>query len=191
MGDNGIQETNFFDCVWSADHHGESDTGKVRLNQKLFLAELSRNVYKFESKLNAGQEPSSGKYVELVKLVKFLAKYVNVECLRTAPKDRVIAAGAGMDAKYALSFDFDFIDEHAFQNYKLFNKLTLNPNVSLLIGGLSNEREVFQTELMNRFYVDQFNAPVVPKQEIIEYIKRSGILSTGDCLIGSLEKLSL
>ena len=130
-----------------------------------------------ESRLETGQE--SGEMLELVKLIRFLTRYVDVECVRLAPKERVIAAGAELSPNCEFYFDSDFIREEDFLSYKLFDKLNLNPNVSLLIGGLNLDKGHFQADLMQRFYKDQFNAPVVPKQEIIEYTISSDVLTTG------------
>lgn len=157
-------------------------TGKYRLNKRLLQSELLRNLYTEESKLESDERFLNRDYVDkqLVKLVQFLSKYVSVECLQTATMEQLIEAGAMMNGRYQTYYDFDFIDQDAYLNYKLFNKLKLNPNVSLLFGGLAIDRDGGEERrLMDKYPTGRFNAPLISKEETIEIIKSSGILSTG------------
>ena len=157
--------------------------GQYFLKEKFFLTELNKYFYRFESKMNAGLDNlNKDDYIarDVLKLTRFLSKHiVDTECLQNLAKEKVIE----VDERYLHIFfkdyyDFDFVDTEAYLNYKLFNRLNLNPNVNILAGGVSNEKGSVGLFLKDKYYTDQFNAPLIPKEDVKELIKQLGYLKT-------------
>lgn len=72
---------------------------------------------------------------DVLSLTKFLSKHaVDLECLETVPAERITKLKT--NPKLLLYYDEDFIDRSAFLDYRLYNRLDLNPNLHLLIGTL-------------------------------------------------------
>ena len=169
----------------------EKRGGGHYLKGELFAAELTRNWYRFESKLEAGNNLEKDDYIDrdLIQLVKLLSKYVDVACLQRLPMERLMEMEESTNADWAIYYDFDFIDTESYLNYKLFNKLDLNPNVNILAGLVSEEQGaglyflLEDKKLLRKYYTDQFNAPVIPKEDCKQIIKDSNILQTGEFLI--------
>ena len=115
---------------------------------------------------------------DLLKLTEFLFELlVDPECLQTLPPERIDQ----LDMNYTYShdrltfvYDFDFISTETYLSYKLFNKLTLNPQLNLLIGGLPSEDCSAAQLYTAKYYTDQFNAPVMSKSEAADAIRNYG-----------------
>ena len=134
---------------------------------------------------------------DLLTLTKFLSKNaVDLQCLENVPAERI--THLIVNPKLLLYYDDDFFDRSAVVDYKLYNRLNLNPNLRLLIGTLKvssypeasvkqsmlasnlNNSNLFyhQNEECNsihwfndKYYTDQFNAPVMPKEAAKEFIR--------------------
>ena len=147
------------------------------LEEAHLLTELNKNLYKFESKLNFKDDIDK----DLIRFIKFASKHViDLNCLQQLPMEKVINVSDVFDNfNWQAYQDLDFIDKKTYLDYKLFNKLDLNPNVNILIGGLSNEKCQPAISSIDKYYTDQFNAPFIPKEDAKELIKNSNILKTG------------
>lgn len=156
------------------------------LKASLFVAELKRNWYNFESKLEASSNLEKDDYIDpdVVELIRVLSKYVDVDCLQRLPIERLIEVEASSDPDWSIYYDLDFIDTEAFFEYKLFNRLKLNPKVNILTGIILEERgaEAFLL-IKDKYYYDQFSAPAIPKEDAQELIKDFGQLKTGELLV--------
>ena len=135
------------------------------LNKNSLLREL-KELTKNDGRLEEGC------CVELLELVRFLSKSVDAACLQRLPSSQIINVSSAYTAtKWSIYFDDDFISADAYQDYKLYKKLNLNPNVNLLIGNLVGESYSETFWLPGQYYTDQFNAPVIEKTEMIEILK--------------------
>lgn len=157
---------------------------KQILKKKPFLAELEKNLKKLFTKLKDAIDNIGLDYdfnENLLKLVKYLSKKaVDIDCLQQLPAKRIVDANLlYTDNLWSYYFDFDFIDTEAYLNYKLFNKLSLNPKINLLIGAVSDEECSSKFILKDIFPTDKFNAPKIPKKEAQKIIKASSRLLTG------------
>ena len=152
------------------------------LRTQLFVTELHRNWYGFESKLVAGHNLEKDDYIDgdVVQLIKLLSKYVDVDCLQGLPMERLIEVEASTNPDWSMYYDLDFIDAQAYLDYKLFNRLNLNPKVNILAGIVLEETggEAFFL-IKDKYFMDQFNPPNIPKENSKELIKESNILKTG------------
>ena len=155
-----------------------SISGEYFLKQKLFLSELIKNSYNFESKLIV--ENDSIDY-DVLELLRFLSKYaVDLDCLQNLPLQKIISLNESYTTdNWNYYYDFDFINIKSYLDYKLFNSLNLNASVNILIGHLSDEKCSCEITLKDKYYTDQFNAPLIPKEDAKELIKNSNILKTG------------
>lgn len=157
---------------------------KQHLKEQFFIEELHRNWYRFDSKLDADDYLNRDKYIDrdLIELVKFLShSAIELDCIEQLKTDEI----AKIDFKYvevrwSFYYDFDFIDEDAFLDYKLFNKLNVNPKLNLLIGGITDEKCDIHLKMMKEYPFDQFNAPIISKKDAQEIIKNMSILRTGN-----------
>ena len=152
---------------------------RYSLKKEILLENLLKIHHKFsQSKLVPNKEN-----IDLSELVRFLAKHVDVACLQRLSKEQVAnVSSMYMDAKWSYYVDNDFIRADTYYDYKLFNKLDLNPNLNLLIGNVIEEDQSDTLWLLDtdRYYSDQFNPPVIPKEEIIEIIaKNLSFLTSG------------
>ena len=108
---------------------------------------------------------------DLLQLVSFLSKRVDVACLQRLPTEQISTMNSAyVNSLWAYYVDFDFITADAYQDYKSFNKLDLNSNLNLLIGNLIGESYSDALWLWDEHYTDQFNPPVVEKTEITQII---------------------
>lgn len=172
--------------------------GRLRLKQKMFISRLKRNWFKTDTRLKsrAGHLEledyvNSDSYIEqdVLKLLKWLIKYsVDYECLRRASIEEIISLNPiHHNRGWQIMYDDDFLDRETYLEYKLFNKLNLNPKVNLLIGGLSAEK--YEFSLKDEYYTDQFNAPQIPKEDAKEWIRnyvdlfRGGIILKMNCAL--------
>ena len=121
---------------------------------------------------------------DLLRLISFLSKRIDVACLQRLPTDQIINVNvAYLEQLWSYYVDFDFVDADAYQDYKLFNKLDLNPNLNLLIGNLVVEQHADVLSLRQDHYSDQFNAPVIEKAEMVEmFPTKSNFLASGKFL---------
>ena len=121
--------------------------------------------------------------LKIIELIKFLtkSKIVNLKCLENIDSKKIIRIRCKYDYFYAY-YDFDFIDEDAYLNFKLYNKLTTNPKLNLLIGNVVDEDSPCGNGCYkpnDKYYVDQFTAPIISKEKAKEFIKNSSILFKG------------
>ena len=155
---------------------------KAPLKQRLLLSDFSNDKLRFPFRLNA-DNIDKDEYIDkdILELIKFLSKNaVDLECLQNLTTEQII----GVDKIYTgpswtIYYDFDFINKKAYLDYKLFNKLDLNPNLNLLIGTTEEETCKKYFPFIKNYPNDQFNAPVLHKNEAKEIIKNTSILSTG------------
>lgn len=166
-----------------------SENGKYHLKTNHFLKKATDNLKLFEDEMVEGFDRIiTDEQIDrnILKLIKFLFKYVvDLECLYNLSTEQIINVDRKhLNEFWAHYYDMDFIDTEAFLNYKLFNKLNLNPKLNLLIGTLEMEHcsKVF-TIVKDPFYVDQFNALDLPKDYTRELIKNSPYLRTSKLFI--------
>ena len=152
------------------------------LREQFLFNELHK--YHFESKLNAGTDYiEKDDYIDkdILLLVRFLSRIaVDLNCLEKLSTQQIMnIKGDYTNILWSIYYDGDFIDEEAYLNYKLFNKLNLNPKINLLIGGVKEENYDLYMKYTDRYPNDQFNAPAIPKQDAKEIIKSMPLLTTG------------
>ena len=154
--------------------------GKVVLRKKLFISKLRKNWFKTDTRLKArfGQlaqddcvDPDSYIDEDVLRLLKWLVKRtVDYDCLQKASIEQIIALDPiHHNRGWQIMVDDDFLDQKTYLDYKLFNKLDVNPKLNLLIGGLSSEK--YEFSLRNEYYTDKFNAPQIPKEDAKEWIR--------------------
>lgn len=152
---------------------------KYLLKKELFLRELTANHNKIKSKLTDENDKDDFLDFKVSRTAFFLSKYsVDLNCLQNLPTERVI----DVDDSYITLFskdhyDLDFTDTETYLDYKLFNKLNLNPNVNILSGVMANEACSDGLFLKNKYYTDQFNAPKISKEDTKELIKELDFLN--------------
>lgn len=151
------------------------------LELNFFLFELSKNYEKFKSNLKTNKRDKANYLDEdLVNLIKFLSKYaVDEECLQNLSMQQLIDVDKSLfNQESSFYFDFDFFDTEAYLNYKLFNKINLNPKINILIGFLSDE-QCSQGLLFKEIYPnDKFNPPAMPKNHAKKLIRGLGLLTS-------------
>lgn len=161
---NGRLKRRFFDFY----------EGKYHLKSDLFITELRKNLMKTDKKLKKQINYVNDDYIErdVLELAKHLSKLiVDIKCLEQVTIEQMISLDPiHYDRGWQIMYDFDFIDQATYLNYKLYDKLNVNPEVNLLIGGLVNEK--YELPLKEKYYTDQFNAPVVPKEDAKESIAK-------------------
>lgn len=113
-------------------------------NEKSFYTELDKSFKKLAKKIKQRQTPFKSEELidkNLLKVVKYLSKYaVDLECLRNLTPEQITSLdGSHNQVQWQMYYDFDFIDTGSYIDYKLFNKLNFNPNLNLLIGGVSGK----------------------------------------------------
>lgn len=148
-----------------------------RLQKSRIMDELLKNWYVFRHpRLREKPKQLDETYLDsdLLKLTEFLFEsLVDQECLQNLPPERIDQLHQNFTYsanRFTFCYDFDFISTETYLNYKLFNKLTLNPQLNLLIGGVLTE-DCSATQLFSdKYYADQFNAPVMSKREAAEII---------------------
>ena len=186
--------TNYSDSAIDVDRLGERIKSRFferrddqhYLKTALFVKELKKNWYEFESKLVAGSNLEKDDYIDpdVVELIGLLSKYVDADCLQRLPMEKLIEVEASAEQEWSIYYDLDFIDAEAYFEYKLFNRLKLNPKVNILAGNVLEEtggEAFFLTK--DKYYYDQFNAPNIPKEDAKELIiKKSIKLKTGEFL---------
>lgn len=150
----------------------------VRLRKETFMEQLRKNWYLgMQSKLRETPRQLDYGYLDgdILKLTEFLAEHlVDRQCLERLPAERIDGLHSNYtdsDDRFPFCYDFDFISTETYLNYKLFGKLTLNPQVNLLIGGLYAEDCKAASLFKDKYYVDQFNAPVMPKTDAWQFIR--------------------
>ena len=160
------------------------------LREKFLFDELKKNWLRFESKLNTGRDYlEKDDYIDkdILLLVRFLSRNaVDLDCIEklSAQQIRNIKGGYIND-NWSFYYDDDFIDEKAYLNYKLFNKLNLNPKINLLIGSIKEENFDQYMKYIDKYPNDQFNAPAIPKDDAKELIKNMSILTTGNSFLNN------
>lgn len=158
----------------------EETDGRLRLKKKLFISKLKKNWFKTDTRLKTrlghlelDDYVNSDSYIEkdVLKLLKWLVKYsVDHECLQAATIEEIISLNPiHHNRGWQIMYDDAFLDEATYLEYKLFNKLNLNPKLNLLVGGLSAEK--YEFSLKDEYYTDQFNAPQIPKEDAKEWIR--------------------
>ena len=160
------------------------DDERQSLKGQFFFDELHKNWLHFESKLNAGKDYlEKDDYIDkdILLLVRFLSRNaVDLDCLENLSTQQIMEMNADYtNILWAIYYDDDFIDEDAYLDYKLFNKLNLNPKINLLIGGLKEENFDLYMKYTDKYPNDQFNAPAIPKEDAKELIKDMHLLTTG------------
>lgn len=163
------------------DSLGESIRSKYfdgdRLLKHRFMDDLRKNWY-LGMRIGVREKPKQldDKYLDgdVLRLTEFLfERLVDRQCLEQLPAERVDQLHPNYtdpDGRFPFCYDFDFISTDTYLNYKLFNKLTLNPQLNLLIGGLLTEDCSVVLSFADKYYVDQFNAPVMSKSDAAEAI---------------------
>ena len=148
-----------------------------RLRKSYLMKELKRNWYVFRfPRLREKPKQLDEAYLDgdLLILIEFLFdRLVDQKCLQNLPPERVDQLHLNFTyspSRLTFAYDFDFISTETYLNYKLFNKLTLNPQLNLLIGGTLDEDCSAAQLVSKQCYVDQFNAPVLSKNEAAEMI---------------------
>lgn len=154
------------------------------LNKKLFISDLKKNLYKFESKLNDEVNYLHvDNYIDknLLVLIKFISKdAINVNCLQNMSIEKLNRHYLNDEKRWQFHYDDDFIDKETYLDYKLFDKLNMNPNLTLLIGVVRDEQIRDAKKFDSKYYSDQFNAPLISKEDAKEYIKRLNFLKTSN-----------
>ena len=144
------------------------------LRTQVLVSELSKIHNDFStSKLRPKQGDSleDDSYKDLLRLVSFLSKRVDVTCLQRLPMEQISNVSEAYSKQvWSYHVDFDFVGADAYQDYRSFNKLDLDPNLNLLIGNLVQESYDGVSLLMQDHYTDQFNPPVIEKAEMAEII---------------------
>ena len=108
---------------------------------------------------------------DLLQLASFLSKRVDVACLQRLPMEQFFNVSHAYSTQlWEYYVDFDFIAADAYQHYKSFNKLDLNPQLNLLIGNLIKENLADTFSISVGHYMDQFNPPVFERSEMAEVI---------------------
>lgn len=112
--------------------------GGYRLKRDRFMEALKSNLLNPNPRMSAEPDQlDQDDYLngDVLSLTKFLSKHaVDLECLETVPAERITKLKT--NPKLLLYYDEDFIDRSAFLDYRLYNRLDLNPNLRLLIGTL-------------------------------------------------------
>lgn len=172
----------------------KQEDDKYVLKKDLFLEKLNKNWFKLDLKLRTEiKYINEDDYIdkELLMLLNVASKHiVNIKCLQMANIDDIMNLKFHDARNWQLYYDFDFIDKKSYLEYKLYNKLNLNPKVNILIGGLKTER-CDSINLINKYYADQFNAPIIPKEDVKDLIKEAIPLFKGRFLPSYLLSLVL
>lgn len=154
--------------------------GKLRLRKKMFISKLQKNWFKTDTRLRTKfghldpeDHVDTDSYIEkdVLRLLKWLVKYtVDYGCLQDASIEEIISLDPiHHNRGWQIMYDDEFLGENAYLEYKLFNKLNVNPKLNLLIGGLSSEK--YEFSLKEDYYTDQFNAPQIPREDAKEWIR--------------------
>lgn len=118
----------------------------------------------------------------LLELIKFLSKYaVDLKCLQNVETEKIMNLNERLNSEFwSIYIDFDFIDKKTYLDYKLHNKLDLNPKVNLLIGGVPNEQCLVGLSLARKkkCYADVFTPPKLTKEDSKSIIKHFGIFES-------------
>ena len=168
--------TKFFDFYEEKEH----------LKEKVFFDNLRKNWYVFQSGLKLGRNDYLNKddYIDagVLEMVRFLSgNAVDLDCLEKLTTEQIMNIDrAYTEYFWLVHYDFDFIDTKAYLDYKLFNRLNLNPKLNLLIGGVEQEQCEVPIEFKDKYPTDQFNAPAIRKEDAKEFIKNMPILTTGE-----------
>ena len=167
--------TKFFDFYEEKEH----------LKEKVFFDNLRKNWYVFQAGLKfANDYLNKDDYIDagVLEMVRFLSgNAVDLDCLEKLTTEQIMNIDrAYTEYFWLVHYDFDFIDTKAYLDYKLFNRLNLNPKLNLLIGGVEQEKCEVPIEFKDKYPTDQFNAPAIRKEDAKELIKNIPILKTGE-----------
>ena len=120
----------------------EPTEGGYRLSRDRFVEAIKSSLIDTQPKMRTEpNELDQDDYLDadLLTVTKFLSKNaVDLQCLENVPAQRIVQLT--VNPKLLLYYDDDFIDRSAFLDYRLYNRLDLNPNLRLLIGSLKVKR---------------------------------------------------